>query len=203
MLTKVLKYLLSCDSSSEVKFASSESVDNDEMELETIQSTKEKVRNVNLFLSTNQDERRDVLVSVLSCSFDASTISKFLRREITLGEMIKLADEIYKMLTTSFLDEPFDVRGNLVEGDDFDMDAKLFEWFQLLLDSHYQQILLSHDGELHRKLELWMKLVDDHIRILTEMSSMRPLLIKLSNNKPIQLSKKCNQWYSIESLQLY
>lgn len=201
MLTKILKYLLRFDSESEIL---SDLPNNGAMELESPDISQEKkVSNANVFLSTNQSERRDILVSVLTSSFDSQAISKFLRREITLSEMIVLMDELYKMLTVSSLDEPFHIRGNLVEGDNFDMDSKLYEWFRLLLDTHYQQILLSHDSNLHNKVELWLKLVDDHIQILSEMKSIRPLLAKLSTNKPITLSKKCNQWYNIENLQLY
>lgn len=202
MLTKVLKFILSCEGNGE-NISAALLPKNEEMEFDIVQTPEKKVSNANVFLNTNQDERRDVLVSVLSSSFDSQTMSKFLRREITLNEMIKLTEEICRMLTVSSLDEPYDIRGNLVEGDDFDMDSKLFEWFRLLLDSHYQQILLSHDTSLHSKLVLWIKLVDDHIQILSDMKGIRPLLLKISTKKPIKLSKICNQWYTIEELQLY
>jgi hypothetical protein len=112
-------------------------------------------------------------------------------------------DYLYSILKTSSLDDAHDMRGNLVEGNDFDLDTKLFEWFKLLLDSHYQQILLSHNSELNEKLDNWLQLVDDHIRILTEMNEMRHVLKKLATNQSIHLTKKCNQWYQIEKLQIY
>lgn len=204
-LTKVIKYLLSCNADEEndqlVKQTNGEGK---EFNVGKVAVRKEKkIAASNIFLNSTQSERRDVLSIVLCSSFDSQTILKFLRKEINLNDMVKLMDHLYKILTVSVLDDPFDMRGNLVEGDDFDLDTKLFEWLKLLIDSHYQQILLSHDEDLHKKLGSWLELVDTHIRILSEMNDIRPLLVKLATNKPIQLSKKCDQWYSIEKLQLY
>ena len=203
MLTKIIKYLLSCKHFDEEEMTIDEETTNDADFDKSKLCKDKKFKNVNAFLSTAQSEHRDVLSIVLCSSFDSKTILKFLHKEITLVEMVTLMDHLYKILTTSSLNDPYDMRGNLVEGNDFDLDTKLFEWFQLLLDSHYQQILLSHDGELQRKLESWLRLVDNHIRILTEMSEMRQILAKLAKGKPIHLSKQCNNWYSIEQLTLY
>lgn len=203
MLVNIIKYLLSCpaDDIKAIKQEATEASSN-EIVLDKSQICKEKkLNNVNVFLSTLQSEHRDVLSIVLCSSFDTQTIMKYLRR-LTLGEMTQLMDHIYSILTVSSLDSTYDLRGNLVEGNDFDLDTKLFEWFKILLDSHYQQILLSHDDDLHKKLDLWLMLVDDHMRILNEMIEMRQILSKLSNNKSILLSKSCNQWYSIEKLEI-
>lgn len=205
MLIRIIKYLLSCQSKDEITMElDAPNNSDDESEFDKSKLCKEKkFKNVNVFLSTAQSERRDVLSIVLCSSFDSQTILKYLRKEITLIEMVALMNHLYNILNTSSLDDPYDMRGNLVEGNEFDLDTKLFEWFKLLLDSHYQQILLSHDSNLHKKLELWLQLVDNHIRILTEMSEMRQMLAKLAKSKPINLSKKCDQWYSIEQLRLY
>lgn len=205
MLIRIIQYLLSCaDEDEESMEVDALKNGDDKIEFDRSKLCKDKkFKNVNVLLSTKQSERRDVLSIVLCSSFDSQSILKYLRKEVTLLEMVALMDHLYKILNTSSLDDPYDMRGNLVEGNDFDLDTKLFEWFRLLLDSHYQQILLSHDSELHNKLALWLELVDNHIRILTEMSEMRQMLEKLAKSKPINLSKKCNQWYSIEQLRLY
>lgn len=203
MLTRVIKYLLSCPCAEDESVKREQTEKNgpgyDKIDL----STQRKFPSTNIFLSTAQSERRDVLSIALCSSFDSQTILKFLRKEITLNEMVLLMDHFYGILSTSFLDDPYDMRGNLVEGNDFDYDAKLFEWMRLLLDSHYQQILLSHDSGLHDKLTAWLDLVDKNIAILSDMNDMRQILVKISTNKQIHLSKKCNKWYSIEKLQLY
>lgn len=162
-----------------------------------------KFANKNAFLSTKQNERRDVLTIALCCAFDSTTILPFVQSQISLPETVQLMDHLYQILTTNLLNDQYEMRGNLVEGDDFDLDTKLFEWFRLLLDSHYQQILWSRDKQMESKLKLWLSLVDSHIEILSEMKSLRPVVSKIAQNKVLQLSKKCNQWYTIEKLKLY
>lgn len=203
MLIKVIKYLLSCPCDENELMENEQDGTTGPKYNKSELSKQKKFPSANIFLSSAQSERRDVLSIALCCSFDSQSILKFLRKEITLNEMVLLMDHFYKILSTSFLDDPFDIRGNLVEGNDFDYDSKLFEWMSLLLDSHYQQILLSHDSDLHEKLGAWLDLVDKNINILNEMNDMRALLVKLSTNKQIHLSRKCNKWYSIEKLQLY
>jgi len=203
MLVQIIKYLISCP-----KLHDGDDNDKSEMSTEKDenscrQNQTEKIKNANIFLSTNQNEIRDVLSIALCCSFDSTTILKFINSDITLTEMVQLMDHLYKMLTLNMLEDRFDMRGNLVEGDDFDLDTKLFEWFKLLLDSHYQQILLSKDEELVNKLQSWMELVDEHIDILSQMNDLRHTLLTIANKKPIQLSRECNQWYTIEKLELY
>lgn len=203
MLVRIIKYLLKCPTGENGSTESEPVKHNQPSAFKVELNNKIRFPTANIFLSSIQSEYRDVLSIALCCSFDPQTIVKFLRKEITLNEMVTLMDHIYSILTTSFLDDFYDTRGNLVEGTDFDYDARLFEWIKLLLDSHYQQILLSHDTSLQKKLEDWLNLADKNVAILTEMNGMRQVLLKLSTNKQIQLAKKCNQWYSIEKLELY
>ena len=198
VLVDVIIYLLSCDVE-DVKKNS----DAQEEPKKLFFYKEKKVQNSNLLLSTRQILNRDVLSIAMCCSFDAKEIVRFLRSNIPLTSAVQLMDHLFNVLSLNSLDDSYDMRGNLTEGSDFDMDSKLFEWLQLLLDSHYQQILLSHDRELLAKLEQWIQLVNDHIRILSEMSSLRHTLAKLASNKKINLAKKCNTWYTIEKINLY
>lgn len=203
MLIVIIKYLLSCPLE-ESKSTTISEANEDETEFDRNQLSKAKrFASNNVFLSSLRSDKRDVLSIVLCCSFDNATIIKFLREKITLDEVIQLMDHLYTILATSSLDDPYELKGNLVDGNNFDYDSKHFEWFTLLLDSHYQQILLSHDSNLCDKLDLWLKLVDNHIVILSQMNNIRSILTKLSTKKPIHMSKKCNQWYSLEKLQIY
>jgi hypothetical protein len=205
MLVNIIKYILQCpcDTTNE------EVMEVDDQDENGVSLTKEdlcakkKFGNKNAFLNTKQDDKRDVLTIALCCAFDSTTILPHVRSQISLPEMVQLMDHLYKILTTSLLNDRYEMRGNLVEGDDFDLDTKLFEWFRLLLDSHYQQILWSRDKELEEKLMQWLSLVDSHIGILSEMKSLRPVVSKIAQNKTLQLSKKCNQWYTVEKLKLY
>jgi hypothetical protein len=209
MLIQIIKYLLNCPNEENGEFIDDEGIndmnmsDSDSFDENKIEVVDKKFRRVNAFLNTNQDEKRDVLSIALCCAFDSATILKYINSDINLEEMIQLMDHLYKILSTDVLDDMHDMRGNLVEGNDFDLDTKLFEWFKLLIDSHYQQILLSKDAALTEKMEMWLKLLDDHIRVLNQMNALRPVLTKIASNKSLQPSKKCNQWYTIEKLNLY
>lgn len=206
MLVLIIKYILKCpddDNEGEKVEDTDSGISSISLKKEEL-ATDKKFGNKNAFLSTKQSETRDVLSIALCCAFDSTTILSFIRNYISFTEMIQLMDHLYRILTVSVLnDNCYDMRGNLVEGDDFDIDTKLFEWFRLLLDSHYQQILLTRDKNLEEKLEKWLILIDTHIEILKDMNTLRPLLSKLARNKSLQLSKKCNQWYTIEKLKLY
>lgn len=202
MLVLIIKYILKCPDDAEEEMEVEHSNDPAALKKDDL-SLDKKFANKNAFLSTKQSEKRDVLSIALCCAFDSTTTLPFIRQYISFPEMVQLMDHLYKILTMSVLNDPYEMRGNLVEGDDFDIDSKLFEWFRLLLDSHCQQILLSRDEALGEKLDQWLQLIDTHIGILTEMKGLRPLLSKLSRNKSLQLSKKCNQWYTIEKLKLY
>lgn len=211
MLVQIVKYLISCPSSLEMVVTANDAkaredmeVDNDKFILKKNYSVagKNKFKNSNLLLSKHQSETRDVLSIVLCCAFDSGTILKYLNSYITLNEMIQIMDHLYDILTSDSFDS-YEMRGNLVEGCEFDLDKKLFEWFSLLLDSHYQQILLSKDDLIKKKMIMWRKLIDDHTRILSQMKDLRYTFLKIANKKPPQLSRKCSQWYTIEKLDLY
>lgn len=203
MLINIIKYILQCPNEEvEEKMEIDDQVDEGVSLTKEDLCAKKKFSNKNAFLNTKQNDKRDVLTIALCSAFDSPTILPHVRSQISLPEMVQLMDHLYKILTTSLLNDPYDMRGNLVEGDDFDLDTKLFEWFRLLLDSHYQQILWSRDQELEEKLMQWLSLVDSHIGILSEMKSLRPVVSKIAQNKTVQLSKKCNQWYTVEKLKL-
>ena len=110
-----------------------------------------------------------------------------------------------KLLARSPFDGPDptdDISANSVNVEEFDYDGQLFEWFTLLLDSHYQQILMTKDQKLCKKLIEWRNLVDSFMLSLDAMISLRPTLLNLMNNKTVGPSLKGNKWYSIEEIKL-
>lgn len=206
MLVNIIKYILQCpddDSNGEAMEVDTYSDEQGMTLSKDDLCTDKKFSNKNAFLNASQNDKRDVLSIALCSAFDSTTILPSIRSQISLPEMVQLMDHLYKILTSSLLNDRYEMRGNLVEGDDFDLDTKLFEWFRLLLDSHYQQILWSRDKSLEDKLIQWLSLVDSHIDILSEMKSLRPVVSKIAQNQALQHSKKCNQWYTIEKLKLY
>lgn len=201
MLVKILKYLLSCDEEEEMQIEEPKTFNGDEFD-ENMICREKKFVSTNILLSTKQNEKRDVLCIALTSSFSSKTIFQYLQHEIDLEEAVKLIDCLYKFINCDIFDE-YDFRGNLVDGEDFDIDQKLFEWFTLLLDSHYQQILLSRDKKLLARLESWLELVNFHSQILSDMMDLRPTLVRLTKKKITTQRKTCNRWYKITKLPLY
>lgn len=203
MLVKILQYLLSCDEEEEMQIEESKTVNGDDVEFDERMICREKkFVSTNVLLSTKQSEKRDVLCIALTCSFSSKTIFRYLQHGMDLVETVKLMNCLHKFIKCDIFDE-YDFRGNLVEGEDFDIDQKLFEWFTLLIDSHYQQILLSRNKRLLSMLESWLELVKSHSQILNEMMELRPIVLRLSKKKITKQKKSCSRWYKITRLPLY
>jgi hypothetical protein len=204
MLVKTLKYLIGCP---EVK--------KKKPEQGKITVSKEEFQSVNkeypykkIFAKERFDSKTvDVLDILLSCTFDAKIIVNYLRQEIELNELIYLLDYLYEILAESCFDFAghTEIAPSPVELETFDLDRKLFDWFTLLIDSHYQQILLTKDEDLLKRLVKWNELVEKHMKILKEMVDLRSLLLNIVNGKYNNLISKttCNKWYSIEKIKLY
>lgn len=204
MLVKTLKFLLNCPPDSLMEDDTNDDYDTESEKPEKIVLSKNKsFPNSNAFLTTEVSNKNDVLSILLSCSYDSKNIVKYLRQEISLNEMLLIMNYLYYILTKRSLDDIEEKHGNLIEGVDFELETQLFEWFKLLLDSHYQQILLSKDEELLKKLNNWMDLVVEYMRIVREMGEVRQLLLTISKGTTFQSNKQCNKWYKIEKLSLY
>lgn len=204
MLIKTLKYLLNCPSDSMSEEDTTAGYNSEfNMPDKIVLSKSKSFPNSNVFLTPEVSNRKDVLSILLSCSYNSKNIVNYLRQEISLNEMLLIMDYLYYNLTKRSLDEDEEKHGNLVEGDDFELETQQFEWFKLLLDSHYQQILLSKDEELLTKLNNWMDLVVEYMRKVREMGELRQLLLTISKGTIFQSNKQCNKWYKIEKLSLY
>lgn len=217
MLVKTLKYILSCSdfkiqakesSKKKKKKKSKKSSGNLDKEIETIQNSNQHFPNVNILANQNSSTNYvDLLNSVLSCSFDPKMIVKYLRQDIDLNDLLVIMDFLYEKIK----EESFDctdsgktIAVTPAELDDFDLDGKLFEWFTLLIDSHYQQILLSKDEILLKKLVEWNELVKNYVCLIEEMMEVRALLLTVVKGKyKLDSGKSSNKWYSVETVKLY
>lgn len=204
MLVKTLKFLINCKSDSMmVDDTNDDNATQSEVSDKIVLSKSKSFPNANVFLTPEVSNKKDVLSILLSCSHDSKNIVKYLRQEISLNEMLLILDYLYNILIKSSLDDVEETHVNLIEGVNFELETQQFEWFKLLLDSHYQQILLSKDEQLLNKLNNWMDLVVEYMRIVGEMGEMRQLLLNISKGTIFQSNKQCNKWYKIEKLSLY
>lgn len=141
----------------------------------------------------------DLLNIILSCTVHRSQILPLLRKEIDLSSVLILLDHLLFLLTdpiTCLVQTPDNA-------DSFDSDEQVIAWANLLIDSHYQQIVLSRDAEVKRRLLVWAEVVKRHAASLAELKALTPTIQRLVEGKHNQGSNQHNRWYSIETVQLY
>ena len=196
MIVLVLKYVL------ETPMEKSEETEKDEEMKEPsehITFSKNEYPNRNIFLRPPSKEQVDLLNIVLSCSFNRDSILPYLRKELTLSMAIQLLKHLYELLVSEddFLPE---IPSNC---EDFDNDEKVLEWATLLIDSHYQQFVLSRDDSVLEELYRWQEIVERHMNLLNELKKLHPVIVNMMKNKNKDNENKFCKWYSIEALKLY
>ncbi|KOC68705.1 Nucleolar protein 11-like [Habropoda laboriosa] len=83
-------------------------------------------------------------------------------------------------------------------------DKQLYEWSSLLLESHYQQYILSRDPQVSTLLNKLNYVLDDHLQVFKDMENLRPILKRTIHGKSSKLlQKNCNKFYTIEEIKLY
>ncbi|XP_001845742.2 LOW QUALITY PROTEIN: uncharacterized protein LOC6035591 [Culex quinquefasciatus] len=141
----------------------------------------------------------DLLNIILSCSVHRTLILPLLRKEIDLNSVLALLDHLLFLLT-----DPVAILAETpANADTFDSDEQVIAWATLLIDSHYQQIVLSRDAEVKRRLLVWAAVVKRHAEALDELKALAPTIQRLVAGKHNQGGSQQNRWYSVETVQLY
>ncbi|XP_058837032.1 nucleolar protein 11-like [Topomyia yanbarensis] len=143
--------------------------------------------------------RNDLLNIVLSCSLNRSVMLPLLRSEIELNTVLDLLDHLLFLL----IDPVAQLMESPTNSDSFDSDEKVIEWITLLIDSYYQQIVLSRDNIVKEKIVTLKNTVERHIDSLRELKSLAPKIQRLAEGKGRDNERQSNQWYSVETIQLY
>ncbi|KAL1403154.1 hypothetical protein pipiens_019491 [Culex pipiens pipiens] len=141
----------------------------------------------------------DLLNIILSCSVHRTLILPLLRKEFDLSSVLALLDHLLFLLT----DPVATLAETPANADTFDSDEQVIAWATLLIDSHYQQIVLSRDAEVKRRLLVWAAVVKRHAEALDELKSLAPTIQRLVAGKHNQGGSQQNRWYSVETVQLY
>ncbi|XP_055531143.1 nucleolar protein 11 [Wyeomyia smithii] len=142
---------------------------------------------------------QDLLNIVLSCSFNRNTILPLLRQQIDFNSMLLLLDYLTYLLT--------DPIAHLTEtptaGTDFDSDEKVVQWCTLLIDAHYQQIVMSRDVTVKAKIDHLVDVVKRHSESLIALKSVAATVRQLIETRGTKSEKRYNRWYNVETVQLY
>ncbi|KXJ76374.1 hypothetical protein RP20_CCG009711 [Aedes albopictus] len=203
-LVSVLQYALACNDQppSGTKITDLEQLlDRYEESAIPASNPSEEIKNLDILECHDVEDssRNDLLNIVLSCSFNRRTILPLVRNEIDLNAVLRLLDHLLHLLTdpvSSLMDSPTNC-------DNFNSDDKVVEWATLLIDSHYQQIILSRDGKVRERMVNWMNVVKQHSDSLQELKSLAPAVLRLVEKKTGEGEKHVNKWYSVETVQLY
>ncbi|KYM96825.1 PREDICTED: nucleolar protein 11 [Cyphomyrmex costatus] len=145
--------------------------------------------------ASNPYSRNNFLDRVLSISYSSVLLLPHLKTGLTFDQVLKLLEYLMCKLNekTDSLDENSQPN-----------DQQLYEWFCMLLDSHYQHYLLSQDTHV---LELFNRLdsiLEEHFQFLQNLVNLRPMIDRTNNGKPLRSSsRKHNKFYSIEEIKLY
>ncbi|XP_053687428.1 nucleolar protein 11-like isoform X2 [Sabethes cyaneus] len=171
-------------------------------EIEMPQSNNsEQLSNLNVIRNNDilDESCHDLLNIVLSCSFNRNSILPLLRQHIDFGALLRLLDHLVHLLT--------DPIAHLIEtpnaGTDFDSDEKVVQWCTLLIDAHYQQIVMSRDASVKSRIVHLMEVVNRHTDSLVALKSVAATVRQLIENKGVNGEKRYNQWYNVETIQLY
>ncbi|XP_066595798.1 nucleolar protein 11 [Prorops nasuta] len=138
--------------------------------------------------------RNDFLNKILSISYLDVTLLSHLKMGLSFNEITQLLQYLIAKLGSQ--EEVF--------GYTEPNDKHLYDWASLLLDSHYQNYVLSQDSEV---LTLFNKLYDvlnSHLKLMEDLKNLRPMISRTLNGKSIKLlHQNCNQFYSVEEIKLY
>uniref|UniRef100_A0A182PCT4 Nucleolar protein 11 n=1 Tax=Anopheles epiroticus TaxID=199890 RepID=A0A182PCT4_9DIPT len=153
-------------------------------------------QNVMIEAQSTHQSHFDLLNIVLSCSFNRKPLTAYARKELDFPTVTKLLHHLEYLL----VDPMATLSETLHSGDTFDSDEQTVQWIMVLLDSHYQQFILSTEDAVREQLKRMLDIVERHIGLLKELKSLSPSMERLLERKT---TKSSNQWYSVETITLY
>lgn len=203
-LVSVLKYALSCQDQKQIRTeiaAVEQLLQKHPADSFPVSNPSEQLQNLDILDSQDLPDRssNDLLNIILSCTFNRKAILPLVRDEVDMSAVLLLLDHLMYLLT-----DPVARLSEIpANSDSFDSDGKVIEWVTLLIDSHFQQIILSRDAEVREKLVNWVNVVKQHSDSLKELKSFAPTILRLLEKKGGEREKRVNKWYSVETIKLY
>lgn len=139
-----------------------------------------------------------LLHQILSCSYNRDEILPHLRSKINITSTIFLLKYLLKLYKS---DEIIINSDNNQMYDDH--DEIILNWISLIIDSQYQNLILSSDNTVLEIFNNYQKIINASILSLKEMENFLPKLHNLVNKKKFDKQDKYSKWYSIEKVKLY
>lgn len=126
--------------------------------LKTNEQTFKPLQNGNANNIKHSDiiSRNCFLDRIFSCSFSDLSVLGYLKSTLNFNQVLRLINYLIDKLNSEINDECL-IQPN---------DKQLYEWANLLLDSHYQHYLLSQDPQVLVVLNKLKSILDDHVSYL-------------------------------------
>ncbi|KAK2586791.1 hypothetical protein KPH14_011816 [Odynerus spinipes] len=141
--------------------------------------------------------RNNFLDKIFSISYSDVFLLSHLKRGLNFNEVLQLLSYLIQKLDTQ---ETINNNSDTLEPS----DKQLYEWFSLLLDSHYQHYILSQDSQILNLLNKLNLILEGHFQLLKDLENLRPMLQRIMNGKSLKSSvKNYNKFYSIEEIKFY
>ncbi|XP_015176123.1 PREDICTED: nucleolar protein 11 [Polistes dominula] len=140
--------------------------------------------------------RNRFLDKIFCISYSDVFLLSYLKTGLNFDEVLRLLNYLIEKLDQETVDDEFDA---------FEPNNKqLYNWSVLLLDSHYQQYILSKDSQVLSLLNKLNSILEKHFQLLKNLENLRPMLQRIINGKSLKPSvKNYNKFYSIEEIKFY
>ncbi|XP_012259127.2 nucleolar protein 11 [Athalia rosae] len=139
-----------------------------------------------------------LLNSILSVSYSDVCLLTHLKASLGFNEILILLNYLRHTLDAS--QEPATHHPGTSEP----TEEQLLDWASLLLDSHYQQYLLSQDPKICTLLEQLTAVLDLHFQFINDLETLRPMIERLRDGKSLVPTLHSSmKYYSIEEVKLY
>lgn len=150
---------------------------------------------------SHAEQHRERLNAILSCTFEPELVVEQLRAYLNFHDILNLLNHIYTALTSD--ERQLEDRPSVCDNDTTDEDILLIKWFTVVLDSHFNQFILSRDTELVEKLIQWKETVDNLLIDIGQSKVISAMLYNLVDSKLMAKENVATKWYSIEEVKLY
>uniref|UniRef100_A0A182NK37 Nucleolar protein 11 n=1 Tax=Anopheles dirus TaxID=7168 RepID=A0A182NK37_9DIPT len=197
-IVNALKYAMSLDTADDSMEASVPASSKD-FKLPTNKKTDLPNQNVMAEAQTTHSSHRDLLNVVLSCSFNRTALIRSARKELDFLTVTRLLQHLEYLL----VDPLATLTETLHTVENFDSDEQTVQWIMVLLDSHYQQFILSTEEAVRAQLQRMLDIVEAHVDLVKQLKSLAPAMRRMMQRKLQKTKDGSNQWYSIETVTLY
>ncbi|XP_053676232.1 uncharacterized protein LOC128726444 [Anopheles nili] len=204
-IVKALKYAMSLPNEQKKESMDSEDMPQSNGTAAVSKKIDSELPNQDIFANAqaNDPSQRDLLNLVLSCSFSRTSLIPFVRMELDIVTVMSLLEHLEYLL----VDPMATLSETLHNKDSFDSDEQAIQWVMVLLDSHYQQFILSPEDKVQKQLQRLLEIVDRHIGLVQQLQLLGPIIQRLvehspQNNKAGARTSR-SQWYTVEKIKLF